>query len=197
MMIHRESSPTHRPAPCSAFICCGFLRFRASLRLPSKKCADGSGWFRGKGLTGIMKESYPKWISYPAISLLFIANTINIGADLGAMAAVAQMVLGLPFIFWILFMTALTLILEIFMDYKNYSKFLMLLTLSLFAYFFTAFTVRQDWGACPSAYPYPNLLPFPGIYAKCGGFFRDDDFPLPVFLASGMKKWKKRLSSIK
>ena len=66
------------------------------------------GMVSGKGLTGIMKQSYPKWVSYPAISLLFIANTINIGADLGAMAAVAQMVLGLPFIFWILCMTALT-----------------------------------------------------------------------------------------
>ena len=117
------------------------------------------GMVSGKGLTGIMKQSYPKWVSYPAISLLFIANTINIGADLGAMAAVAQMVLGLPFIFWILFMTALTLILEIFMDYKNYSKFLMLLTLSLFAYFFTAFTVRQDWGAVLQHTLIPTFYP--------------------------------------
>ena len=103
------------------------------------------GMVTGKGLTGILKENYPKGVSYTAISLLFIANTINIGADLGAMAAVAQMVLGMPFIFWILFMTALTLILEIFLDYKHYSKFLLVLTLSLFAYYVTAFMVQQDW----------------------------------------------------
>jgi len=103
------------------------------------------GLVTGKGLTGILKENYPKGVSYTAISLLFIANTINIGADLGAMAAVAQMVLGMPFIFWILFMTALTLILEIFLDYKHYSKFLLVLTLSLFAYYVTAFMVHQDW----------------------------------------------------
>ena len=105
------------------------------------------GQVTGKGLTGVMRENYPKWVSYLAVSLLFIANTINIGADLGAMAVSAQMIFGLPFIFWILFMTAFTLILEIFVEYKYYSKVLLGLTFSLFAYYITAFLVRQDWGA--------------------------------------------------
>jgi NRAMP (natural resistance-associated macrophage protein)-like metal ion transporter len=105
------------------------------------------GLVTGKGLTGVMRENYPKWVSYLAISLLFIANTINIGADLGAMAASAQMIFGLPFIYWILFMTAFTLILEIFVDYKQYSKILMGLTFSLFAYYATAFMIHQNWGA--------------------------------------------------
>ncbi len=104
------------------------------------------GLVTGKGLTGVMRENYPKWVSYLAISLLFIANTINIGADLGAMAASAQMIFGLPFVYWILFMTAFTLILEIFVEYKNYSKILMGLTFSLFAYYATAFMIHQDWG---------------------------------------------------
>lgn len=105
------------------------------------------GMVTGKGLTGVMKENCAKWVTYLAIALLFIANTINIGVDLGAMAASAQMVFGLSNIFWILFMTAFTLTLEIFIQYKNYSKILMVLTLSLFAYYVTAFTIRQDWAA--------------------------------------------------
>ncbi|SHI86316.1 NRAMP family divalent metal transporter [Parasporobacterium paucivorans] len=104
------------------------------------------GVVTGKGLTGVMRENYPKGISYSAIVLLFIANTVNIGADLGAMAAVAQLVFGLPFVFWILIMTALTLTLEIFLDYRIYSKVLIILTFSLFAYFATAVVVKQDLG---------------------------------------------------
>jgi len=105
------------------------------------------GQVTGKGLTGVMRQYYAKWVSYLAISLLFIANTVNIGADLGAMAVSAQMIFGLPFIFWILLMTAVTLTLEIFVDYKLYSRVLLGFTLSLFAYYITAFMVRQDWGA--------------------------------------------------
>jgi NRAMP (natural resistance-associated macrophage protein)-like metal ion transporter len=105
------------------------------------------GLVTGKGLTGVMRESCPKFVNYAAISLLFIANTVNIGADLGAMAASAQMIFGLPLVFWIFFMTAFTLTLEIFVQYKNYSRILMFLTLSLFAYYITAFMIHQDWGA--------------------------------------------------
>ncbi len=102
------------------------------------------GLVTGKGLTGIMRENFPKGISYAAIALLFFANTVNIGADLGAMAAAAQLVFGLPFVFWILAMTTLTLILEIFLDYRVYSKVLIFLSFSLFAYFATAIIVKQD-----------------------------------------------------
>jgi len=105
------------------------------------------GIVTGKGLTGVMRESLPKSVNYLAIVLLFIANIVNIGADLGAMAASVQLIFGLPFTFWILLITALTLFLEIFVEYKNYAKFLLLLTFSLFAYFITAFMVTHDWTA--------------------------------------------------
>lgn len=105
------------------------------------------GLVTGKGLTGVMREYCPKWVNYMAVSLLFIANTVNIGADLGAMAASAQMIFGMSYIFWILFMTTVTLILEIFLEYRIYSKILMFFTLSLFVYYGTAFMIQQDWGA--------------------------------------------------
>lgn len=104
------------------------------------------GMVTGKGLAGVIQANYSKPVLYFAVSLLVIANTINIGADLGAMAASAQMLLGLPFLFWLLLMTGFIIVLEVFVTYKTYSKILKYLALTLFAYVFTAFIVKLDWG---------------------------------------------------
>lgn len=104
------------------------------------------GMVTGKGLAGVIRDHYSKWVLYFAVSLLVIANTINIGADLGAMAASAQMLVGLPFLFWLCLMTGFIIILEIFVTYKNYSEILKYLALTLFAYVLTAFIVKLDWG---------------------------------------------------
>jgi len=104
------------------------------------------GMVTGKGLAGVIHANYSKPVLYFAVSLLVIANTINIGADLGAMAASAQMLLGLPFLFWLLLMTGFIIVLEVFVTYKTYSKILKYLALTLFAYVCTAFIVKLDWG---------------------------------------------------
>jgi NRAMP (natural resistance-associated macrophage protein)-like metal ion transporter len=104
------------------------------------------GMVTGKGLAGVIHAHYSKPVLYFAVSLLVIANTINIGADLGAMAASAQMLLGLPFLFWLCIMTGFIILLEFFVTYKTYSKILKYLALTLFAYVFTAFIVKLDWG---------------------------------------------------
>ncbi len=62
------------------------------------------------------------------------------------MAASAQLVLGIPFVVWLVAMTLVSGLLEILLDYKRYSKVLRLLTLSLFAYVLVVFVVPQDWG---------------------------------------------------
>lgn len=103
------------------------------------------GMVTGKGIAVIIKEHYAKPVLYSAVLLLVTANTINIGADLGAMASAAQLVLGIPFVFWLIALTALTITLEIFVPYPLYAKFLKYLTLSLFAYIITAFAIRLDW----------------------------------------------------
>lgn len=103
------------------------------------------GLVKGRGLSAAIKERYGKKILYPLILLLVIANTINIGADLGAMAASAQLIFKLPFIFLLIGMTAITLILEIFVSYKTYAKYLKYLALSLFAYVIVVFIVKQNW----------------------------------------------------
>jgi NRAMP (natural resistance-associated macrophage protein)-like metal ion transporter len=104
------------------------------------------GMVTGKGLAGVIHANYSKKVLYFAVSLLVIANTINIGADLGAMAASAQMLIGLPFLFWLCLITGLIIVLEVFVTYKTYSKILKYLALTLFAYVLTAFIVKLDWG---------------------------------------------------
>lgn len=103
------------------------------------------GMVTGNGLSGVIRKHYSKPILGIMVTLLVAANTINIGADLGAMASATQLILGLPFIFWLLVLTASTLVLEIFISYPKYSKILKYLTFSLFAYIIVAFIVKQDW----------------------------------------------------
>lgn len=104
------------------------------------------GMVTGRGLSGVIKLHYPKSVLYISVFILLIANTINIGADLGAMASAGQMLLGIPFIFWLVGMTVVTLLLEIFISYPRYASILKYLTFSLFAYIITVFVVKQDWG---------------------------------------------------
>ncbi len=103
------------------------------------------GLVTGKGLASLIKHHYSKKLLYFCVFLLVFANTINIGADLGAMASSAQLVFGIPFIFWLLFITATTLLLEVFVSYQVYAKILKYLTISLFSYIAVVFIIQQDW----------------------------------------------------
>ncbi|MEK7605255.1 MAG: divalent metal cation transporter [Patescibacteria group bacterium] len=103
------------------------------------------GMVTGTGLAGVLKIHYTRKVLYIAVGILFIANTINIGADLGAMAASAQLILGIPFWVWLLIITATTISLEVFVSYPAYARLLKYLTLSLFAYIVTVFVIKQDW----------------------------------------------------
>ncbi len=105
------------------------------------------GLVTGKGLATILRERYGKVLLYAAVSILVLANIINIGADLGAMAAAGKLVFGFPFIVWLIGITLLTLVLEITIPYPTYARVLKYLTLSLFAYIFTAFAIKQNWHA--------------------------------------------------
>jgi NRAMP (natural resistance-associated macrophage protein)-like metal ion transporter len=103
------------------------------------------GMVAGTGLAGVIRKHYSKPILYGAVSLLLVANTINIGADLGAMAAAAKLVFGWSFVALLLGMTVVTLLLEVFVPYPTYAKFLKYLSLSLFAYVLTVLFVHVPW----------------------------------------------------
>jgi NRAMP (natural resistance-associated macrophage protein)-like metal ion transporter len=100
----------------------------------------------GRGLASNIKSSYSKKILYACTILLFFANTLNIGADLGAMTKAVQLISpNLNFTFLIIFIGISSLLLEILIPYKKYSKYLKWLVLALFAYIITGFIINMDW----------------------------------------------------
>lgn len=103
------------------------------------------GAVTGKGIAAVIKEHYPKKVLYATVFLVLVANTINIGADIGAMAAAAKLIIPLPFVILTLGFTVLILILEIFISYKNYAKLLKWLALALFSYVLTVFIINEPW----------------------------------------------------
>lgn len=103
------------------------------------------GRVTGHGLTTNMRRVFPRWIVSLLVLLLFIANTINIGADLAAMGAAAKLALGWgQHVFTLMFAVA-SLALQIFVPYHRYVHYLKWLTLVLFVYVGAVLTLEIDW----------------------------------------------------
>lgn len=100
------------------------------------------GLLSGNGLAALIKKKYSTKIVYPISSLLLIANTINIGADLGAMSASVRIIFpDVPLVVTSVLFSAFIIIAEIFIPYHKYVRVLKYLVLSLFAYVITAVIV--------------------------------------------------------
>lgn len=103
------------------------------------------GLVTGRGLASVIKKYSSKRVMWFAVLLLCFANVINIGANLGIMASSLQMVLGLPFFFWLFIVAMGIVILEIWLPYKVYSESLKWLGSLLVVYVVTAFLVKPNW----------------------------------------------------
>ena len=103
------------------------------------------GRVTGRGIAGNLKKHYPVSVVYSLVSLLVVANTINLGADLGAMAASLKLLIGGPMLFYVALFGVVSVLLEAFVRYSRYVSVLKWLTLSLFAYVGTAFVVGLPW----------------------------------------------------
>jgi NRAMP (natural resistance-associated macrophage protein)-like metal ion transporter len=100
------------------------------------------GLLSGNGLAALIKKKYSTKIVYPISSLLLVANTINIGADLGAMSASVRIIFpDVPLVVTSVLFSAFIIIAEIFIPYHKYVRVLKYLVLSLFAYVITAVIV--------------------------------------------------------
>ncbi|HEX9153201.1 MAG TPA: divalent metal cation transporter, partial [Candidatus Saccharimonadales bacterium] len=109
------------------------------------------GAITSKGLAANLKEHYSKKVLYSAVILVFVANVINIGSDLGAMASTTQLFTTIPFVALAIGFATIIILLETFVSYKTYARILKWLAIALFAYPITAFVVGQDWGKIMNA----------------------------------------------
>jgi len=105
------------------------------------------GIVSGQGLAANIRLHYSKSALYVAAALLFIANVLNIAADLGAMAAATRLILPEFSVELLVILFALvSLFLQIFTTYARYAKYLKYLALALLSYVVVAFSVGLDWG---------------------------------------------------
>jgi NRAMP (natural resistance-associated macrophage protein)-like metal ion transporter len=104
------------------------------------------GRVTGKGIIANVKDFAPRWLVISLVSLLVMANTFNIAADLAAMGEALSLVIGGLDREHALIFAAISVLLQVFVRYRRYAPVLKFLTLALFLYVATAFTVHIPWG---------------------------------------------------
>ncbi len=115
------------------------------LLLAVQESCSRIGAVTGKGLASVIKENYSKKLLFMSVILVVVANTINIGADLGAMSATTRLFIDIPYAVLAIFYAVLIVLMVIFISYKKYAKILKWLAVALLAYPVTAFLVGQNW----------------------------------------------------
>jgi NRAMP (natural resistance-associated macrophage protein)-like metal ion transporter len=115
------------------------------------------GRVTGRGVAGNIRHFYPAWMLYVIVASLLIANIINIGADIGAMGAAVNLLIGGPTLLYCALFTVVSVLLEVYISYGTYSAVLKWLTLSLFAYVGTVFVVQVNWTEALKGTFIPNI----------------------------------------
>ncbi|MHB8080527.1 MAG: Nramp family divalent metal transporter [Candidatus Krumholzibacteriia bacterium] len=116
------------------------------------------GLVTGRGLAGVVRLHYPRWVLWSACGLLIVANVFNIGADLGGMAEATEMMTGVPSYCWTPVYALVIISLLFFSSYRQIARIFKWLTLVLFAYVATAFLARPDWRAVLSGTFLPHVV---------------------------------------
>jgi NRAMP (natural resistance-associated macrophage protein)-like metal ion transporter len=115
------------------------------------------GRVTGHGLAGNLVRHYPAWLGNGLVLLLLVANTINIGANLGAMADATALVSGLPPQLFLLAFAAFCATAEVVLRYRAYARVLKWLTLALLSYVVTLFLVDIPWASAARGLVLPSV----------------------------------------
>jgi NRAMP (natural resistance-associated macrophage protein)-like metal ion transporter len=115
------------------------------------------GRVTGHGISGNVCRHYPLWLLNIVVALLFIANTINIAADLGAMADATKLLIGGHGIIYVVFFGVISVAAQIFLNYGRYVAVLKWLTLSLFAYVAALAFAHISWSEALAGVLLPKI----------------------------------------
>jgi NRAMP (natural resistance-associated macrophage protein)-like metal ion transporter len=150
------------------------------------------GMVTGQGLAGVIRSRYSKWVLWSAAALLVTANTVNIGADLGGMAKVTEMITGIKSVYWTpVYAVAIGSFL-IWWSYYAIARIFKWLTLVLFAYVLAAFFAKPDWGAVIHSTFIPHVEWSSGYWATLVGIFRTTISPYLFFWQASQEVEEER-----
>ena len=103
------------------------------------------GFISGRGLAANIRVAFPRWVLLGVVGMLMVANTLNISADIAAMAQALRLVLGGSAHVYAITFGLLCLVLQVFLPYRSYVRWLKWLTLALLAYVAVVFTLHVNW----------------------------------------------------
>ncbi|MDH5340553.1 MAG: divalent metal cation transporter [Rubrivivax sp.] len=103
------------------------------------------GYVTRRGLTANMNAAFPRAVVVAVVGMLVAANTLNIAADLAAMAEALRLLLGGSAHVYAVTFGLLSLMLQVFLPYQRYVRWLKWLTLALLSYVAVAFSLKLDW----------------------------------------------------
>ncbi len=116
------------------------------------------GYVTRQGLAANIKEGFPRWVLLAVVGLLLVANTLNVAADIAAMAEALRLLVGGSAHVYAVTFGLLCLVLQVFLPYRSYVSWLKWLTLALLAYVAVVFSLHLDWSQVASAALQPHLV---------------------------------------
>ncbi len=150
------------------------------------------GMVTGQGLAGVIRHQYSRWVLWGACALLVAANTVNIGADLGGMGKVTELVTGIDSLYWIPVYAAFIASFLIWSSYYVIARIFKWLTLILFAYVFAAFLAKPDWMAVLRATIMPHFESSSTYWATLVGIFGTTISPYLFFWQASQEVEEER-----
>jgi NRAMP (natural resistance-associated macrophage protein)-like metal ion transporter len=111
----------------------------------------------GEGLAAILRKRLPRTAAYSLAALVIVANTFNLGADIGGMAAALRLVVPIPVDALVFLFGIALLVAQAWLPYALIARVFKWLTLSLFAYVVTAFVARPPWAHVLTQFVIPRL----------------------------------------
>ncbi|RDV06000.1 divalent metal cation transporter [Sphingorhabdus pulchriflava] len=138
--------------------------FSFPLMVAIQEVAAEIGRVTGGGIARNLRRHYPRWLLVTMVSLLLVANIINLGADLAAMGAAVGLLIGGPLGLYTLLFGVVCVATEIWMSYERYSSVLKWTTLSLFAYVAVVMVAQVPWGEALTSLVVPRFE-WTGAYA--------------------------------
>ena len=125
---------------------CWVMLFCFPLMAAIQEISARIGRVTGQGIAGNIRAHYPRWLLYPVVGLLLLANTINLGADLGAMAAALHLLVGGPIGLYVVGFALGCVLLEVYVRYDRYTAILKWSSFVLLSYVAVALVVDVPWG---------------------------------------------------